>query len=353
MATCAIHRESKEHLPRRGDDIIEHVVPREFLVRRLIVPDAEPVKAGGDDAVGICVHEFITGELLADEMVVGLVVVESTNDVIAITPGIRLVAVALVAVRLGEADEVEPMPPPLFAVMGRGKQAIHERFPSLRRSIGDECLDLLRCRRQPREIVVNAPDERVFVGGRVGCDAFRFELREDKGIDRIRDRRTAFHRGHRGLFHRLKRPMRAILVRDFEFSLHRRSRRLVARRPRRAHLHPGCKIGDFRFAEFLLRRHLEVFVRPAHRLHEQALLLVAGDDRRSRVAALEQAGASVEQQAALHLVRTDAVALVAEIREHGAYALFKKVQARRRRFGSVHQCARQRGEEERSLQDVG
>ena len=56
------------------------------------------------------------GELLKNEAVERLVVVESADDVIAVAPDVRLGSVALVAIGLGIANEVEPVPRPPLAV---------------------------------------------------------------------------------------------------------------------------------------------------------------------------------------------------------------------------------------------
>ena len=99
------------------------------------------------------VGQLVAGELLADEAVVGLVVVERADDVVAVAPGVGLGVVALVAVGLGEPDEVEPVPAPLLAVAGRVEQAVDQLLVGVGRRVVDEGVDLLGRRRQAGQVV--------------------------------------------------------------------------------------------------------------------------------------------------------------------------------------------------------
>ena len=117
MATRAANRQAHEGF--RGG--LEHVVePFELggaRVVRFVIPDAEPVKTGGDQAVIVHVRQLVAGDLLHHEPVVRLVLVERADDVVAVFPDKRFFIVALVAVGLGEAHDVEPVAAPAFAVL--------------------------------------------------------------------------------------------------------------------------------------------------------------------------------------------------------------------------------------------
>ena len=67
VAAGAVHRHAEEDLRRRRDDVVEFVVAGLQRVGRLVVPQAEAVVAGGDDAVGVVAVELVAGELLLDE----------------------------------------------------------------------------------------------------------------------------------------------------------------------------------------------------------------------------------------------------------------------------------------------
>ena len=52
VAAGAVDRQAEERLAGGGDEVIEPVVPRLHAVGRLVVPEPEPVEAGGDQVVG-------------------------------------------------------------------------------------------------------------------------------------------------------------------------------------------------------------------------------------------------------------------------------------------------------------
>ncbi len=86
----------------------------------------EAEQAGGDQRVVIVGLELVAGQLLADEPVVGQVVVEGADHVVAILVGVGAEAVLLEAFGFAVADDVEPVLGPAFAVAGRGEQAVDD-----------------------------------------------------------------------------------------------------------------------------------------------------------------------------------------------------------------------------------
>ena len=88
--------------------------------------------------------DLVTSQLLDQEPVVRLVVVQCVDHVIAIPPGVRLVAVALVAVGLGIAHQIEPVPRPALAVLRTGQQAVDHLRDRIGRPILDKRPNLLR-----------------------------------------------------------------------------------------------------------------------------------------------------------------------------------------------------------------
>ena len=114
-------------------------------------------------------ERLVAGELLEDEAVVRLVGVEGADDVVAVAPGVGPRFVELVAVGLGVAGEVEPVPAPALAVV-RARRAAG-RSPSRRRPGDlsfDERVDLLRRRRQAGQVERDAADELLAGRGRRG-----------------------------------------------------------------------------------------------------------------------------------------------------------------------------------------
>jgi hypothetical protein len=156
------------------------------------------------------------------------------------------------------------------------------------------------------------------------------------------------HGGRRDGAHRLEAPPFHALGGD----LGPRARegflcRLIAR-VRRAEGDPFLEIRDHRWFELrALGGHLEVVLLVLDRAEQQALGGFAGDDHRAALAALLPAGARVEAEAALLLLR--AVALVTMLGEDGADALFKKLRLLRRERGKRGSA----GDEQREAEHVG
>ena len=95
VASGATDGQPEHHLARRRDDVVQLVELGLFGIGRLIIPDAETVVSGGNDRIVRHLVQLVAGQLLAHELVVGLVVVQRADDVIAVLPGIWFHAVAL------------------------------------------------------------------------------------------------------------------------------------------------------------------------------------------------------------------------------------------------------------------
>ena len=211
MATRAANRQAHEGF-RRG---LEHVVePFELggaRVVRFVIPDTEPVKTGGDQAVIVHVRQLVAGDLLHHEPVVRLVLVERADDVVAVFPDKRFFIVALVAVGLGEAHDVEPMAAPAFAVLRQAEQMLDEPWPGVGRVVVHERLHLAIGRRQADEVKVRAANERGLVGDRVRGDTPGVELRLDQLINR---RLVAVALGQARTLDRAERPVVTVFIGD-------------------------------------------------------------------------------------------------------------------------------------------
>ena len=83
----------------------------------------------------------VAGDLLRDEAIVGQVVVEGADDVVAIPPGIREVDVPFFPGRFAETGHIQPMPPPAFAVVWAGQSAIEHGVVGVEG--GEQSVDLL------------------------------------------------------------------------------------------------------------------------------------------------------------------------------------------------------------------
>src|SRR5262249_53458786 len=101
VAAGTIERHAPHGLADHGDDVIQAVVAGLFGIDRLVIPDAEAIKARGNQGIVIARIKLITRQLFAQEAIERLVVVESANDIIAVAPDVWLGIVALVAVGVG------------------------------------------------------------------------------------------------------------------------------------------------------------------------------------------------------------------------------------------------------------
>ena len=125
MATGAVNREAKERAPSGGDHVVERGGTNHLLGHRVLIADviigARDKEGAADFNLRLEFAQDITGEVLAYQLVEGLVVVERTNDVIAERVKVIDDDVAFEAVALAKADHVKPVPSPMLAV-ARGGQ---------------------------------------------------------------------------------------------------------------------------------------------------------------------------------------------------------------------------------------
>ena len=215
VAVGAGEGEAEEGRSGRVDEVGHEFVARSFFLLKNgggAVVGAGAEEAGGDELVGLrgrarrAGKEFVAGELFADELVVGLVLVEGADDVVAVTPHLGAELVALVAVGVGVAHDVEPVPRPPLAVARVGEERVHKLLVGARRAVVDEGEHFLGRWRQADEIEAEAADQRAAVGlGREG-ELLLGKLGEEEGIGGIANgewRITNLRHGRaRGLFER-------------------------------------------------------------------------------------------------------------------------------------------------------
>ena len=92
-------------------------------------------------------RQQITRELLANEAIVGFVMVKGIHEVVAIPPRVFRKNFTFCADLLGITHEVQPVPRPTLAVSVRIQQAIHHALVRLWRVVRDKGGDLLLRRR--------------------------------------------------------------------------------------------------------------------------------------------------------------------------------------------------------------
>ena len=248
----AAHRQPEERGRDDLDRVRHHRVARCFLIGR----ERRPVRCHAQKTrrrdqfhrvrgkiLQRRFHQFITGELLADELVERLVRVERTNHVIAIPIGVLAFRVpVIVALRIRVARHVQPVPSPPLAVMRRLQQPLDHALECTGCGVGHKRIDLFRRRRQARQIKRRAAEQCHLVRlGRKPQPA-RPQLRQQERIHRCAHRVSRRSPGrqhrHRRSPQRLKRPKFPLFLREIR-PLPQRLR-LGPRRPR-ARRHPSSQ----------------------------------------------------------------------------------------------------------------
>src|SRR5262245_21849403 len=92
-------------------------------------------------------REQVARDLLAEELVVGLVGIEGVDDPVAVSPGLGVDEVPLLARALGVPGDVQPVPAPPLAVLRRGEELIDDPFASPLGGVASDLGDLLGGRR--------------------------------------------------------------------------------------------------------------------------------------------------------------------------------------------------------------
>ncbi len=125
VAARTTHGETEKNLSHRSGDFVQHILPQLGLEIRISLPGPHAQESEGDQAVRSPVaafrsrsagRHFVACKLLLDKAVVGLILIQRANHVVAIAPGGRPFSIDSEAIGLGETRQVEPVPGPPFAV---------------------------------------------------------------------------------------------------------------------------------------------------------------------------------------------------------------------------------------------
>ena len=166
VAAGATHRQPEEGFGVNVDLVVHAVALVGADVHRRVGRLAQVPKAGAQRGlVAACRRvdagtlHHVAGDVLDNELIVRHVGVEGADDVVAIAVCLRDRVVALVAARLGEAHQVEPVLPPAFAEVRRGQQPLDELPVGVGRGVVDECIDVHRSRWQTDEVEMQTADK--------------------------------------------------------------------------------------------------------------------------------------------------------------------------------------------------
>ena len=190
VATGAVDRQSEESAARRGDHVVERggaddLLGGDVLVAHVVIRTSHEERATDLDR-GVELAEHVTGEVLAHELVEGLIVVQRADDVVAERVEVIDDEVTLEAVAFAEADDVEPVATPVFAVTRGGQQAVDEGFGRLA-GVGlmgrEEGVDFGLRGREPGEVVAQPTDQRLRLGRGAPGELLFGQLGVDEAVD--------------------------------------------------------------------------------------------------------------------------------------------------------------------------
>ena len=165
VAAGTAERQAKVHLRDGADDVVPLVLQILRGLSRLVVPRTQAVEAGRDDGFCAGIVQFVSGQLLQDEAIVRLVLVQRIDDPVAVTPSLGLGSVPLIAVGVGVADQVQPVPRPSLAVAFSFQQPGSFTVEILRRRIGKERVLLGNRRWETDQVQVEPPQKISRSGG--------------------------------------------------------------------------------------------------------------------------------------------------------------------------------------------
>ena len=336
VAPRASEREAHRGAAQRVHLIINAVELELLGVPLVQIHRAEREHSGGDDLflaiLRILRVEQIARDLLGEKFVERFVRIERINHVIPVPPRIWERHIARPAHRVRIARDIEPVTPPSLAERRRPQQPVHDFCERLvvRGFVAHEGIHLFDRRRQAGEVERHAADERMAI--RIGrrLQSLGLDFREDETIHVIPHPGRILHLRHGRLRDRLEGP---VLLPLFPINAGSLRDLLAGARIRRTDLDPSLQHRDLGGGKLIFRRHFEILLRVAHRLHEQASARLARLDYVAGIAARRPAFLGIEQQAALDFFRVGRVAFVAMLREQWPHFRFEKrhVLGRRRR----------------------
>ena len=91
--------QAEKHLAADVSHFVQDGGPVSSHVSLVVFVEVQPPQRGGNPSVWIVRVDFVSGNLLGDELRVGLIGVERSNDVVAISPQVRSEVVLAIPVR--------------------------------------------------------------------------------------------------------------------------------------------------------------------------------------------------------------------------------------------------------------
>jgi hypothetical protein len=160
-------------------------------------------------------EQFVSGNLLEEELVERLVRIQTADDVVAVLIGEGTLGILIgVAVGVSIAGDVEPVPSPSFPVSRRLEQTIDELLVRIWGRIGEKGLNLSWRRGESEQIEIDAPNQREPVSVWRQLEVCGTKTCPKEGVDWSPCPITRCSSGDGGPDNGLEGPMGAFLGRD-------------------------------------------------------------------------------------------------------------------------------------------
>ena len=296
--------------------LVDHIHFQVPLVLLLVVDRPENQIAGGGQQASLllwaCSRQQVACDLFGEKLVEGHVGIEGVDHIVAIPPGLLKHHRPPAPARLRKPRDVEPVAGHPLTKLRRFQQPVDHRCLRLAGAVFQKRFQCLGCGRQAGEVKGHPPQPGPSLGIGSRLLAGRFQGGQHKRIDLVVRPGGVGHGRQTRPGDRLKRPVGSASL-DVDPRSPRQSRLLSSRidRPR---LNPGREIGHHRLRQPTRRRHLKAIVSQGRQ--EQALVRLAGRDRRPGVATGEQGRPGIHPQSTIHLI--SGMALLAVRDEHRA-----------------------------------
>jgi hypothetical protein len=162
MALRTVDRQTKNALPDRVHPIEHRLHPKLFRIDSTLFVDHRVAQKTGCDESAPASDSGRRSPAICSMMrtVVWFIAVERVDHPVAIEPGPAHL-VLLITIRVGVPRRIEPESSPALTVVRGGEQPLDLPAPGLRTLIGEEGVDLRRCRRQTRQVETQSSQERL------------------------------------------------------------------------------------------------------------------------------------------------------------------------------------------------
>ena len=158
MASSTSHGQSHECTGRCADHIVQFVGP--LLSGQAGIGALHAVVGTRHQKAGRFVDPHaITSKLFKQEFVEGFVFVDGSNDIVAIGPGIGAWLIRFKSIAFGKFDDIQPMPTPALAEMGRREQSVDQSFAGVGTRIVQELPKLVGRGGKTEQIECRPADE--------------------------------------------------------------------------------------------------------------------------------------------------------------------------------------------------